>query len=292
MKKILLTGKDGQVGWELQHTLAHLGQVHALDRNALDLQHPDKLRSIIRDYKPDLIVNAAAYTAVDKAESDLDVAQAINVTAPGIMAEEAKKIGAVFVHYSTDYVFDGTSSKPYLEADPTNPLNAYGRTKLEGEKAVQAVDGKYLIFRTSWVYGMRGKNFLLTMLRLANEKDSLRIVQDQIGAPTWSRLISETTAEILSLKDVKGIFNLTSSGSTSWLGFAEAIFELYPNAKAPILQGISTAEYPLPAMRPKYSVLSHDKIKSTFNLVLPNWKESLKLCIGTEGSNVNQSSMS
>lgn len=285
MKKILITGKDGQVGWELQRTLAPHGHITAFDRHSLDLQHPDKIRDIIRELKPVIIVNSAAYTAVDKAETDLEVAKAVNGTAPGILAEEAKRLGALLVHYSTDYVFDGTSSKPYLEIDATNPLNAYGKTKLDGEKSIQAVGGNYLIFRTSWVYGMRGKNFLLTMLRLAKEKEHLSIVGDQIGAPTWSRLIAEATAAVLANRkefgDVKGIYNLTSAGSTSWYGFADAIFKHCEGSKKPNLKEITTADYPLPAKRPQFSVLSHDKLKSTFRLTMPHWEDSLKLCLCT-----------
>lgn len=286
MKRILLTGKDGQVGWELQRTLTPHGHVYAYDRQSLDLQHSDRLREIIRELKPNVIVNPAAYTAVDKAESDLDTAKAVNADAPGILAEEAKRIGALLIHYSTDYVFDGTSSTPYLESDVTNPLNAYGRTKLEGEKAIQAVDGNYLIFRTSWVYGMRGKNFLLTMLRLAKEKELLSIVGDQIGAPTWSRLIADATANMMKrqdIADIKGVYNLTASGRTSWLGFADAIFRCYQKQNAdfkiPKLREITTADYPLPAQRPKFSVLSHDKLNNTFHFTMPSWEDALSQCI-------------
>ena len=197
-RKILLTGKNGQVGWELERSLQPLGQVIAFDRSGLDLASPDSIRAVIREVKPELIVNPAAYTAVDKAESEPDLAMAVNGVAPGIIAEEAKRLGAALIHYSTDYVFDGTKAEPYTEDDVPKPINVYGKTKLAGEQAVQAIGVPHLIFRTSWVYGMRGKNFLLTILRMAKEKDELRIVDDQFGAPTWSRMIAETTAQVLA----------------------------------------------------------------------------------------------
>lgn len=292
MKRILLTGKDGQVGWELQRSLAPLGKVWAYDRHGLDLHHPEAIRNAIREVKPDIIINAAAYTAVDKAEEEEAAAHAINAIAPGIMAEEAKKCGAIFVHYSTDYVFNGSSKKPYLENDPVLPMNVYGRTKLDGEKAVQAVNGKHLIVRTSWVYAARGKNFLLTMLRLGKEKELLKIVNDQVGAPTWSRFIAQGTAQVVAKamqksdsKDIWGIYHLTSAGQTSWYGFAEEIFRRQKSLHhggstgIPTLQAISTAEYPLPAKRPAYSVLSNDKLAHVFQVKLPDWKEGLHLCM-------------
>lgn len=287
MKKILLTGKDGQVGWELQRTLSPLGKVWSFDRVSLNLQDSEALSKVIRDIKPDLIVNAAAYTAVDKAEEDQHAAYNVNGVAPGIMAEEAKRCGALLVHYSTDYVFDGQSKKPYLENDAVAPLNMYGKTKLQGEQAIQAVSGKHLILRTSWVYGMRGKNFLLTMLRLGQEKDLLKIVSDQIGAPTWSRLIASATAQMafrsLSLPndELWGIYHLTSGGQTSWFGFAEEIFKIYDGKKnvKPKLQAIATSEYLLPAIRPQYSVLSNDKLWGNFQLRIPEWNEALHLCM-------------
>ena len=223
--RILLTGKNGQVGWELQRTLAPLGEVVVLDRRQLDLSDPDQIRERVREISPDLIVNAAAYTAVDRAEAEPEPAMAVNGTAPGLLAEEAKRIGAAIIHYSTDYVFDGAKTTPYTEEDAPNPLNVYGRTKLAGEQAVQAAGVPHLILRTSWVYGMRGKNFLLTILRLAREREELKIVDDQIGAPTWSRTIAEATAQILTsgawpVSGASGIYHLTASGSTSWYGFA------------------------------------------------------------------------
>jgi len=290
MRKILLTGKNGQVGWELQRTLSPLGRVLAYDRQILDLQDPHAISQLIRKLKPDVIVNAAAYTAVDQAESDQAAAHAINSIAPGVMAEEAKKCGALFVHYSTDYVFNGSNTHPYQEDDVPAPLNWYGKTKWEGERAIQQVSGKHLILRTSWVYGARGKNFLLTMLRLGKERDLLKIVDDQIGAPTWSRSIAEATAQMVSqslspLNQPKmwGTYHMTAEGHTSWFGFAKEIFHLYEKAhkgaKSPQLQPIETREYPTPAKRPHYSLLSNQKLKNQFQLGIPHWKEDLHLCM-------------
>ncbi len=229
-KKIVLLGSTGQIGWELHRSLTTVGQVIPLNREAADLSKPEMVVQEIRKHKPHIIVNAAAYTAVDAAETESEKAMTINAKAPGMLAEEAKRLGALLVHYSTDYVFDGNNTSPYREEDPTNPLNSYGKSKLEGEKAIQAPAGKHLIFRTSWVYGMRGQNFLLTMLRLGKERDELKVVDDQIGAPTWCRHIAEATSQILAQKDLldqkalTGIYHMTSSGSTSWHGFATAIF--------------------------------------------------------------------
>jgi dTDP-4-dehydrorhamnose reductase len=286
MKKILLTGKNGQVGWELQRTLVALGKVWAYDRQELDLQDKDALRQVIREIKPDIIVNAAAYTAVDKAETDQDAAHAINVVAPQIMAEEARRCGAFLVHYSTDYVFDGTASKPYIETDPVRPLSIYGKTKLAGELAIREVCERHLILRTSWVYGTRGKNFLLTMQRLGKERDLLKIVGDQVGAPTWSRLIASMTAQMIvyaQKNDVlAGTYHMTSAGQTSWYGFAKEIFNIQQadcGAAIPKLEEITTKEYPLPAIRPSYSVLSNEKLAKSFQLEMPDWKECLHLCL-------------
>lgn len=286
MNKILLTGKTGQLGWELERALAPLGQVIALDRSELDLAKPESIARVVRTIQPNIIVNAAAYTAVDKAETEPKLALAINGSAPGFLAEEAKCLNAILVHYSTDYVFDGNASTPYFESDLTRPLNVYGHSKLAGELAIQEVGGNHLILRTSWVYGMRGKNFLLTMLRLAKEKALLKVVEDQIGAPTWSRLIAETTARILTKelgKDAWGIYHLTASGQTSWYSFADSIFRLYNRQHAsfhpPQLVGISSKEYPTPARRPQYSVMSNDKLCRAFDLVMPDWKASLELCL-------------
>ena len=288
--KILVTAAQGQVGWELRRTLATLGEVVAVDRKAMDLSAPDSVRNCIRDIQPGLIVNAAAYTAVDKAEAEPELAMMVNGTAPGIMAEEAKRLNAAIVHYSTDYVFDGGKATPYTEDDATNPINVYGRSKLAGEQAIQAVGAPHLILRTSWVYGARGKNFLLTILRLARERDELRIVDDQIGAPTWSRSIAEATAQMLAqrqspaaLAEVSGVYHLTAGGRTSWHGFTQAILAHSPlfvsGASKPLLLPIPTSEYPLPAKRPMNSVIDNAKLKSVFGLAQTDWEEALKLCL-------------
>ena len=288
MKKILLTGRDGQVGWELQRTLAPLGQVVALDRKALDLADADAIRTTLRAINANIIVNAAAYTAVDQAETDSVQAMAINGQAPGVMAEEAKKTGALLVHYSTDYVFDGSGDAPFSEDAPTCPLNAYGRGKLAGEQAIQAVGCRHLILRTSWVYGLRGKNFLRTILRLSKEKDELRIVADQIGAPTWSRMIAEATGLILARQtnaaatgEALGLFHLTSAGATSWHGFTEAILELTRDQRTPEpkLTAIPASEYPLPATRPHNSRLSCERLERETGIALPHWRDALALCL-------------
>jgi dTDP-4-dehydrorhamnose reductase len=288
---ILLTGVNGQVGWELRRTLATLGPVTALDSKALDLADPDAIRSTVRGLRPQIIVNPAAYTAVDKAESEPDRARAVNGVAPGVLAEEAKKAGAILVHYSTDYVFDGAKDGPYAEDDPTGPLGVYGATKLAGEEAIQATGGRYLIFRTSWVYGRRGGNFLLTMQRLMRERPELKVVDDQIGAPTWSRLIAEATAQVLSqcLSPARaadrpqpwGTYHLTCAGETSWYGFAGAIAELTPMETRPRLTPIPGSGYPTPARRPANSRLDNGRLERVFGLRLPHWREALELCLGS-----------
>ena len=284
--RILVTGKDGQVGWELRRTLAVLGDVIAVDRTQLDLSNPEQAASVVRTIKPQVIVNAAAYTAVDKAETEEPLARAINALTPAAMALEAKKLGALFVHYSTDYVFDGEATQPYRESDDVAPVSAYGRTKEEGERLIRESGANHLILRTAWVYGVRGKNFLLTMLRLAKERDRLRVVGDQVGSPTWSRLIAEASAALVQKTTGSAIaetLNLTSQGQTSWHGFASAIVargaELGLCPEIPV-DAIGTADYPTPAHRPAYSVLSNEKLGSTFGLALPDWEASLGLCLG------------
>jgi dTDP-4-dehydrorhamnose reductase len=310
VKRILLIGKNGQVGWELQRTLATLGEIITVGREQLDVADPASIRQVIREAKPQIIVNATAYTAVDKAEAEPELAMQVNGVAPGIMAEEAKRLDALLVHYSTDYVFDGTKQGAYVEEDVPNPLSVYGKTKLAGEQAIQATGANHLILRTSWVYGARGKNFLLTILRLAKERPELKIVDDQIGAPTWSRMIAEATAQMLSqtfspltphttfhalqriesrstpvvhsslLTEWNGIYHLTAASQTSWHGFAKAILErasrLTPH---PSLVPIPTEEYPLPAPRPRNSVMSNEKLMQTFGIALPGWDEALRLCM-------------
>ena len=291
MTRVLLTGRHGQLGWELQRALAPLGGLVALDRAGMDLADPDSIHRAIADARPEVIVNAAAYTAVDKAESERELAMRINGIAPGIIADEAARIGALMVHYSTDYVFDGTKSGPYREDDPVAPLSVYGRTKLAGEEAVRAAGGPHLIFRTSWVYAARGSNFLLTMLRLARERRELKIVDDQIGAPTWARTIAELTARALGAggagpgraRDASGVYHLAARGQVSWFGFAQAIFErahaLRGDFTAPTLTPITSAEYPTPARRPANSRLDTAKLAAAFGLTAPAWEVMLEDCI-------------
>ena len=283
--KILLTGSSGQVGYELARSLQGLGEVVALDRAQMDLSDLDQVRDVIRRVRPGLIVNPAAYTAVDKAESEPGLAHRINAEAPGLMAQEAKALGAAMVHYSTDYVFDGTQPAPRVEDDATGPLNVYGASKLAGEQAIAAAGIPHLIFRTSWVYGMRGKNFLLTMLRLAKERDELRVVADQHGAPTWSRTIADTTALVLSQAHAggrewwhqnSGIYHLSSQGQTTWFDFTRAILE-EAGIDCRVLP-ITSAEYPVPARRPQYSVLSSERLMARFCHV-PEWRDALRLCL-------------
>lgn len=282
MKRILLTGRNGQVGWELQRALAPLGEVTALDREHLDLADADAIRGAIRAVSPDIIVNAAGYTAVDLAETEAALAMRINATAPGVMAEEARTRGIQLVHYSTDYVFDGAKEGPYTEDDTAAPLNAYGRSKLAGEQAIRTTGCRHLIFRTSWVYGLRGKNFLRTILRLAEERAELRIVDDQFGAPTWSRLIAEATALALAGPgQPEGLYHLASGGHTSWHGFVERILDLSRNLRTrePVLTAIPTREYPLPAVRPRNSRLACDRLAHEASIQLPDWRHGLALCL-------------
>jgi len=295
--RILLTGKTGQVGYELERSLHGLGEIIAVDRSQMDLSDLDQVRDIVRTVKPDLIINPAAYTAVDKAESEPELAMRINGEAPGVMAEEAKKIGAAMIHYSTDYVFDGSKDTPYVETDPTCPINVYGNTKLAGEQAIQAAGIPHLILRTSWVYGMRGKNFLLTMLRLAQERDELRIVADQHGSPTWCGTIADSTAAIVAksisapdryewMREHSGIYHLTCQGQTTWYGFTKAILDATMSDKKPALVPISTQDYPLPARRPAYSVMSGQKFIRDF-LDLPSWENALASCLQKKTSSDN-----
>jgi len=284
LPRILLIGKIGQVGWELRRALAPMAEVVCIDFPDIDLTNPDSLRRWVRETAPRIVINAAAFTAVDKAESMPDQAMRINGVAPGLLAEETKKLGGLLVHYSTDYVFDGAKTTPYEEDDAPNPLGVYGRTKLAGDQAILAVGGAHLIFRLCWVYGARGQNFLLTMMRLARERERLRVVQDQVGCPTWSRLIAQTTAlalkQALGLGDfaaVSGLYHLAASGQTSWHGFASAIVEAMPaeGKKCAGVDPITTREYPTPAKRPAYSVMSCAKLERVFGLRLPGWDDSL-----------------
>ena len=277
---ILVTGAAGQVGFELARLLAAHGDVVAADRARLDLGDPDAVVGAVRGAKPGLIVNAGAYTAVDLAEKETEKAAAINARAPGILAEEAKRIGAALIHYSTDYVFDGSRTTPYPEDAPTAPLNVYGATKLEGERAIAAVGGAAIVFRTSWVYGRRGKNFLLTIERLAAERDELRIVADQVGVPNWCRVLAEATARVIgggipALAERAGLYHLSSTGSASWYEFARAIVG---EAAKPRVMPITTADYPLPARRPAFGVLATSHFEAVFGFALPAWEDALARC--------------
>ena len=283
--KILLTGATGQVGFELKRSLQTIGEVVSVDRGQMDLSDLDQVRDVIRQVKPGLIVNPAAYTLVDKAESEPELAHRINAEAPAVMAAEALRLGCRMVHYSTDYVFDGSKQQPYVEGDAVNPINVYGQSKLAGEQAIAAAGIPHLILRTSWVYGLKGKNFLLTMLRLAGERSELRVVVDQHGAPTWSRTIADTTAAILHHGDSgdaiwwernSGIYHLSSQGRTTWAGFTKAIIA---EAKLDcIVVPITSAGYPTSAKRPRNSVLSSDKLRERF-CEIPDWNTALSLCL-------------
>lgn len=276
--RILLTGRSGQIGWELERSLAPLGEVIATDRGTLDLADPDAIRRAVREARPEVIVNAGAYTAVDTAESEPALAMRVNGAAPGILAEEAKRLGALLVHYSTDYVFDGEKRAPYREDDPPNPINVYGRSKLEGERAIAASGARYLILRTSWVYGLRGRNFLRAILQRAKAGSALRVVDDQTGAPTWCREVARTTERIITQRsDATGIYHLSAGGETTWCGFARAILAL---ARIDVeVASIATAQYRTAAARPHYSVLDCAKLAREFGIALPHWRDSLARCM-------------
>jgi dTDP-4-dehydrorhamnose reductase len=289
MRRTLVFGRSGQLGWELRHRLSCLGEVKTVGSSEVNFSSPDAIRRAIRDFAPSIIVNAAAYTAVDKAESEPEAAWAINATAPGVLAEEAKGLNALLVHYSTDYVFDGSKDGLYVESDPTSPLNEYGKSKLGGEEAITAVGGDYLILRTSWVYGARGTNFLLTMMRLAMERPELRIVNDQTGAPTSSECIAQATAHILAqvvskqgLQGRSGLYHLTCAGATTWFGFAEEFLRrLSTESGSPLpkLVPIPTSEFPRPAKRPANSRLSCLRLEEAFGVKMPEWQTALSLVL-------------
>ena len=280
---ILLTGAAGQLGFELARLLRAHGEVEALDRAALDLADADAVVAAMRRVRPQIIVNAAGYTAVDRAESEPELADAINARAPAVLAEEAKRLDALLIHYSTDYVFDGNSREPYREEDQASPLNVYGRSKLAGERAITAAGAAHLILRTSWIYGLHGQNFLLTMRRLAATRDELRVVSDQFGVPNWSRALAEATASLVSrgaaaLAKKTGIYHLSGRGRASWFDFARAIFE---GADRPRVVAITTAEYPTAARRPASAVPATDKFEAAFGFALPDWRETLAACKAT-----------
>jgi len=297
--KILLTGKNGQVGFELQRALAPLGEIIAVDQADCDLSKPEAIRTLVREVKPDIIVNPAAHTAVDKAEAEPALAHAINGVAPGIFGEEAAKLGALVVHYSTDYVFEGSKVGLYTEDDIPDPRSVYGQTKLAGEQALAASGARYLTFRTSWVFGAHGVNFAKTVLRLAAERQTLKIVADQFGAPTSAALIADITAQVLGQylrrpanpeKGIPsghadfpyGLYHLVASGKTSWHEYAQAVVELAQAANKPLklgsddVQAITTAEYPLPAPRPANSCLDTTRLRDTFGLCLPDWRHGVQ----------------
>ena len=315
MTRVLLFGRNGQVGGELVRQFeqrrpgrsngepARLQlprdqpayELTVLDRAACDLSDPDAVHAAIAQARPQVIVNAAAWTAVDRAETEQEACRRINADAPAAMAAAARDSGALLVHYSTDYVFDGRASVPYRESDPVGPLGAYGRSKLDGERAIAATGCAAVVLRTSWVYGMTGQNFLRTMLRLAGEREELGVVDDQQGSPTWSRSIARGTLHLLdrhahdpaSWTGISGLYHATASGSTTWFGFASAIFELAPGlARRPRLRPLTTADYPLPAPRPAWSVLDCGLLQARFGLVLPAWRDALSECLaaGTPNS--------
>lgn len=312
---ILLTGKNGQIGGELLHLLPQLGELVALDHDQLDLSNPTAVRRTIREVRPQLIVNAAAYTAVDQAETDEPTARAVNADAPGMMAEEAKKIEAALIHYSTDYVYDGTKKSPYDETDSANPINVYGKTKLAGEEAIRNSGVPHLIFRTTWLYATRGRNFLLTILRLATEREELRIVSDQVGAPTCASEVAAATAKVMTrmirrndggfpFLEVSGTYHMSAAGKTTWYDFAKTILEKAKTASqslgwlAVATQGrtlmarrvvpVSTEEFGSPAPRPAYSILSNSRLNHTFGVAVPDWHAQLQCCFVSDSIAANR----
>ncbi len=290
--RIMLIGCRGQVGFELEQLLTDRSDLHSFDLHNLDLREFEKVRTTIREVKPDIILNAAAYTAVDKAEEEPEMARQVNGEVPALLAEEAKRSGTTLVHYSTDYVYSGEKEAPYKEDDATGPLGVYGATKLEGDLAIQNSGAPHLIFRTSWVYGIRGKNFLLTMMRLAKERPELKVIDDQYGAPTWCRTIAQTTVTALEkilgpalehdaekVRAVSGVYHLTPAGKTTWFGFTKAIVEALALETPPALLPIPTSEYPTLAVRPKNSVLDNSKLLNTFGIQHPTWQQALADCL-------------
>ncbi|UDG82441.1 dTDP-4-dehydrorhamnose reductase [Candidatus Vallotia cooleyia] len=287
---ILVTGATGQIGFELVRAMQGLGKVIAIDRADFDLCKPDQMRTVIRAIRPAVIINSAAYTAVDAAQNNLSYAMQVNAKAPGILADEAKRAEAAIIHYSTDYVFNGEKHSPYIEEDKTDPRNFYGVSKLAGERAITSTGAHYLILRTSWVYGMRGKNFLLTILHLQKEQDEIKVVANQFGSPTWSNTVATLTAHIVSQslaaqdtrqwwQERSGLYHLTSGGSTSWHGFAQAIFELIARKRTPTVIPIPASEFFTHTERPENSCLSNDKLERVFSLQPPQWDQALKLCL-------------
>ncbi|MCX6055312.1 MAG: dTDP-4-dehydrorhamnose reductase [Chloroflexi bacterium] len=289
--KILLFGKNGQLGWELQRSCMTLGEVTAVDYPEVDLSHLDELRVLIRAEKPNLILNAAAYTNVDKAESEPELARKVNALAPAVMAEEVKKLNGAFIHYSTDYVFDGTKGSPYDETDHPNPINVYGATKLEGEQLVQGVGGSSLVFRTSWVYSLRQGGFVNKVLQWAREQEALRIVDDQIGSPTWARMLAEATAQVIIqghneptgyIRERSGLYHLAGVGSCSRFEWARAILEFDPNKEEQVVKEMLRAksnEFLTPARRPLFTGLTCAHFMESFSLHLPHWTRNIEIAM-------------
>ena len=300
--KILVTGRDGQLGFELRRTLAPLGQVVAVDIDNIDFRDLDAVRRYVRELRPDVIVNAAAYTAVDRAETERETAHILNAEVPSVLAEELHANGGnLIIHYSTDYVFNGRATGPYSEDDPPDPVNVYGKTKLAGEQAVARAGASHIIMRTEWLYATRGSNFLLTILRLAREGRPLRVISDQVGAPTWARMLAEASAQVVATflsassgeaNTLSGVYHLTAAGQTSWHGFTRAILcevlQHLNRLNKPVewceaalasLSPIPTSEYPTAARRPAYSVLSNDKFARVFGLWLPDWRDQLRMAL-------------
>ncbi len=286
--RILLLAKNGQLGWELCRTLAPLGEITAVDYPEIDLQKPESVCEIIRNKKPDLVVNAAAYTAVDRAEVEHELSRKINAIAPGMLAEECKRLGSMFIHYSTDYVFDGMQGKPYVESDKPSPLNIYGQGKLEGEQLIQEVGGSYLIFRTSWVYSLRGQaGFISKVLQWSRQQETLRMVTDQVSGPTWARMLAEATSQIVArghdyVSERSGLYHLAGSGFASRFDWAKLILSLDMNPqeqKTKELLPALTADFPTPAARPLFSALDCSKFEAAFNMKLPDWRIALQLAM-------------
>jgi dTDP-4-dehydrorhamnose reductase len=289
--KILLIGSRGQLGWELERVLSTLGELHAADFPELDLADSSQVRDFVRSYRPSLIINAAAYTAVDKAESESQVSMAVNGTAPGVLAEVAETIQAGLIHYSTDYVFDGTKGSPYTEDDAPNPINVYGRTKWAGDQAVAAVDGSYIILRTSWVYGFRRPSFASNVIQWSRTQKIMQIVTDQIGSPTWCRILAEMTGQMIAigradiyhwLHEHRGLFHLAGDGAVSRYDFSKAALRYDPQKEFQVVREILpalTAEFPTPAVRPMFSALNCDRFTAAFGLRLPDWETALRLAL-------------
>jgi dTDP-4-dehydrorhamnose reductase len=289
--QILLLGINGQLGWELRRALATLGQVTALDYPQIDLTRPEQARRVIKQIKPQVIINATAYTSVDGAESEAEVALAINRDAPGIIAEEAKALGAAFIHYSTDYVYDGTKSEPYVETDLPNPVNTYGLSKLAGEHEITQIGGTYLILRTSWLYSLRGETFVNKVLKWSRQYETLRIVEDQVGSPTWCRMLAEATAQVLAmggvelvgwLADRRGLYHLAGDGYVCRYGWAQEILKYNPNPQEQVTRQVLpslTSEFATPAKRPLFSALNCDRFYKTFGIRLPDWRDALRLAL-------------